>query len=197
MTFTALTSLVLSQQHRLEEFHDGLPWLLVERVAELTRSFYGPRAIQPVLSDGRYQGDDHCTQTALTINVYHTDSNCSVVLLSYCTNLCSRSHLPLCGRSLFETCGTPLKRCLLIINVSISIESNDVHETVVDYSIRPLIRLHHNMYVLVGDYTMCAKYFSCTRVICVGPINPYLARSGAMEFHRWKEEGQNSKSRSK
>ena len=43
-----------------KEFHDGLPWLLVERVAELTRSFYGPRAVQAVLPGGRYQGDDHC-----------------------------------------------------------------------------------------------------------------------------------------
>ena len=105
-TFTALTSLVLSQQHRFEEFHDGLPWLLVERVAELTRSFYGPRAVQAVLPGGRYQGDDHCTQ-----------------------------------------------------NMSISLESNDLHETVMKYSTGALIRLHRNMYVIVGYYTRCAKCF--------------------------------------
>ena len=38
----------------------------------------------------------------------------------------------------------------LIINMSISIESNDLHETVMQYSIGTLIRLHHNMYVIVG-----------------------------------------------
>ena len=106
MSFTALTSLVLSQQHRFEEFPDGLPWLLVERVAELTRSSYGPRAVQAVLPDGRYFGDDHCTQ-----------------------------------------------------NMSISIESNDLHEIVMKYSIGTLIRLYHNTYVIVGYYTTRAKYF--------------------------------------
>ena len=50
----------LGREKLFEEFHDGLPWLLVERVAELTRSFYGPRAVQAVLPGGRYQGDDHC-----------------------------------------------------------------------------------------------------------------------------------------
>ena len=162
MTFTALTSLVLSQQHRYEEFHDGLPWLLVERVAELTRSFYGPRAVHVVLPGGRYQGDDHCTQTALTINVYYTDSNCSVVLLSHCANLCSRCHPPLRGRSLFETCGTHFKRCVLVINMSISVASNHLHETVMECSIGTLIRLHHKMYVIVGQDTRRAKYFFLT-----------------------------------
>ena len=49
-----------SSQHRFEEFHHRLPRFLVERVAEFTRSLYGPCAVQVVLPGGRYQGDDNC-----------------------------------------------------------------------------------------------------------------------------------------
>ena len=56
------------------------------------RSFYGPRAVQAVLPGGRYQGDDHCTQTALTRDVFHTDI---IVQSLYCrTALISVREVP-------------------------------------------------------------------------------------------------------